>query len=91
MARRAMLRHLGGVSAMGQQPTFQHFRVMSASPLVADLKQTWPDVSSGPFADIKIGLSGPSLLRCAASDAMLLIIVRFLIRLTLLNCFEIDY
>ena len=36
-------------------------------------------------ADIKIALSGPSLLRCAASDAMLLIIVRFLIRLTLLR------
>src|ERR1700730_3018572 len=34
----------------------------------------------------EIALSGPSLLRCAASDTMLLIIARFLVRLTI-DCF----
>jgi hypothetical protein len=63
---------------------------MSALLPKADIAEQYDDVRFVPKADIKIALSGPSLLRCAASDAMLLIIVRFLVRLTL-NCFGIDY
>ena len=48
------------------------------------------DVRLGPKADIKIALSG-ALLCYAASDAMLLIIVGFLVRLTSINCFGINY
>jgi len=64
---------------------------MSALPLKADMAQHNRHVRFGPYVDIKVALSGSSPLCYAASDAMMLIIVRFLVRLTSLYCFGIDY
>jgi len=79
------------MSHKGQHRTWRLRFVMSVLTQQADIDRRLSQVCFGPYVDIKVALSGSSPLCYAASDAMMLIIVRFLVRLTSLYCFGIDY